>query len=306
MSDAAALGAGVPAIAAADSAVHASSARSGAAATRLTPGSALWRGHVAHARFGPVPHRFRYGLFMTALDLDALAAPGGLGLGAWLDPSRPRSLLRLRRKDHLGDPRMPLKDAVISHVQAELADFVPGPVLLLTHLAQFGVRFNPVNFYFCFAPDGERLAAIVLEVNSTPWGEQHCYVLDCRGSEQPYKFVQAKAFTVSPFLPVDMEYRFRFEVEAGRLAIHKENWCGATRVFHAVLTLRRTPLTRASILGALAQYPLMTWKVVTTIYFEALRLWVKGVPFIGHQRSPPPVQDDKARTRAQEQQETQG
>ncbi len=257
------------------------------AARSIQPGSALWRGHIAHARFEPVPHRFRYGLFMTAIDLDELAAPGGLGLGALLDPSRRRSFLRLRRTDHLGDPAVPLKQAVLAHLDRELPGFGCGRVVLLTHLKQFGLRFNPVNFYFCFASDSDRLEAILLEVNSTPWGEQHCYVLDCRGSEQPYKFVRAKAFTVSPFLPVDMEYRFRFEFEAGRLTIHKENWRGAARVFHAALQLQRSPLTRASVLKALLQYPFMTWKVVTTIYFEALRLWLKGVPFIGHQRSPP-------------------
>jgi DUF1365 family protein len=222
-------------------------------------------------------------MFMNAIDLDEFEAGALARLGRWFDPARRGSLMRLRRADHVGDPAVPLKQAVLTRLRADLPDLEAGPVLLLTHLGQFGVRFNPVNFYFCFAPGSESIAAILLEVNNTPWGEQHCYVLDCRNRRPPYTFVQSKTFTVSPFMPMDMEYRFRFEFEAGRLTVHKENWRGSTRVFHARLDLRREPLSRRALARALLRYPLMTWKVVGGIYFEALRLWLKGVPFLGHQ-----------------------
>ena len=278
-------------------------AQSGVAATS-TPGkqrphrslnhtSALYCGHVGHARFGSVTHQFRYRLFMTALNLDELVQPAGLGLGRLLDPNRRLSLFRMRRKDHLGDVHVPLKEAVLQRVSAALAEFEPGPVLLLTHLGQFGFRFNPVSFYFCFAPadptgdqdsreSNASLSAIVLEVSNTPWGEQHSYVLDCRNSTGPYKFVLPKTFPVSPFLPLDMEYRFRFELGGDELSIHTENWRGSERVFHAALLLKRHALTNTALLGALARYPFMTWKVIVTIYYEALRLWLKRVPFLGH------------------------
>ena len=270
--------------------------------------SALYCGHIGHARFGAVAHRFRYRLFMTALNLDELARPDGLGLWHWLNPTRRLSLFRMRRKDHLGDPHTALKDAVLQCVSGSLVDFKPGSVVLLTHLGQFGFRFNPVSVYFCFAPSalpdappaaapasgapttasqsleshGGPLSAIVLEVSNTPWGEQHSYVLDCRNSAGPHKFVLPKTFTVSPFLPLDMEYRFRFDLHREQITIHKENWRGGERHFHAALLLHRSALTNASLLGALLRYPLMTWKVITTIYYQALRLWLKGVPFLGH------------------------
>ncbi len=263
---------------------------------QLAHTSALYCGHIGHARFGNVAHQFRYRLFMTALNLDELAGHNGLGLARLLNPNRRFSLLRMRRKDHLGDADIPLKDAVLQRVSSALADFTPGPVLLLTHLGQFGFRFNPVSFYFCFAPPGPTseqgpcaadsqdrpLSAIVLEVSNTPWGEQHSYVLDCRDSTAPFKFVLPKTFTVSPFLALDMEYRFRFELSRDQITVHKENWRGSERAFHAVLQLKRSALTNASLLGALARYPFMTWKVIVTIYYQALRLWLKGVPFLGH------------------------
>ena len=275
--------------------------------------SALYCGHIGHARFGAIAHRFRYRLFMTALNLDELARPDGLGLWHWLNPTRRLSLFRMRRKDHLGDAHTQLKDSVLQRVGDALIGFEPGPVVLLTHLGQFGFRFNPVSLYFCFAPSapphssaaGEptadaptaaaptavaqalqpragALSAIVLEVSNTPWGEQHSYVLDCRNSAGPHKFVLPKTFTVSPFLPLDMEYRFRFDLHREQITIHKENWRGGERHFHAALQLQRSALTNASLLGALLRYPLMTWKVITTIYYQALRLWLKGVPFLGH------------------------
>ena len=275
---------------------EASSASRTTAQQQLAYSSALYCGHIGHTRFGAVAHQFRYRLFMTAVNLDELARPDGLRLARLLDPNRRLSLFRMRRKDHLGDIHVPLKEAVLKRVGEVVADFIPGPVLLLTHLGQFGFRFNPVSFYFCFAPtepaserapgasvtESAPLSAIVLEVSNTPWGEQHSYVLDCRNSASPYKFVLPKTFTVSPFLPLDMEYRFRFELGVNQLSIHKENWRGSERVFHAGLQLKRSALTNAALLGALARYPFMTWKVIVTIYYQALRLWLKGVPFLGH------------------------
>ena len=246
----------------------------------MTPASALYTGTIAHARFAPVLHRFRYSLFMTALNLDALAHRD---LRGWLNPSRRFALVRFRRKDHHGDSDTPLLEATQALVHEQLPGCEPGPVVLLTHLRQFGYRFNPVSFYFCFAADGATLNAIVLEVNNTPWGEQHCYVLDCRKQQSPYQFRLDKQFTVSPFLPMDMQYRFRFELEGAALRIHMANWRGAECIFSAVLDMQGATLTARALSFALLRFPLMTWKITATIYWEALRLFVKRVPFLGHQ-----------------------
>ena len=247
----------------------------------MTPASALYTGTIAHARFTPVLHRFRYKLFMTALNLEALTSGA---LRGWLDPTRRFALVRFNRSDHLGDAAESLLAAAQSLVKRELPDYAPGPIVLLTHLRQFGYRFNPVSFYFCFAPDGATLNAIVLEVNNTPWGEQHCYVLDCAAQTSPYTFQQGKRFAVSPFLGMDLQYRFRFELAADVLRIHMANWRGDTCLFNALLDMRAQPLTVATLTRALSRYPLMTWKVTATIYWQALRLILKGVPFLGYQK----------------------
>ena len=245
----------------------------------MTPASALYSGTIAHARTTPVAHRFRYRLFMTALDLQDLAQGA---LRGWLNPARRFALVRFVRADHLGDPRDSLLIACQQLVAQSVPHYAPGPVVLLTHLKQFGFRFNPVSFYFCFAPDRATLSAIVLEVNNTPWNEQHCYVLDCQGQTSPFTFTQDKAFTVSPFLAMDFQYRFRFEVDGAALRIHMANWRGASCHFTAVLDLQSEPLTARALTRALLKYPLLTWKVAATIYWQALRLALKGVPFLGY------------------------
>ena len=246
----------------------------------MTPDSALYTGTITHTRSTPAQHRFRYQLFMTALNLDALEQGA---LRGWLNPTRRFALVRFRRADHHGDAHKSLRGATHELLQRTLTDYQSGPIVLLTHLRQFGHRFNPVSFYFCFKPNGERLSAIVLEVKNTPWGEQHCYVLDCRDQHSPYTFRQNKEFTVSPFLPMDMEYRFRFEFDAQHLRIHMANWHDANCVFNAQLNMRAEPLTARSLARALLRHPLMTWKISATIHWQALRLLLKRVPFLGYQ-----------------------
>ena len=116
------------------------------------------------------------------------------------------------------------------------AGFRPaGPIRVLTHLRYFGYVFNPVSFYYCFEPDGKNIVAIVAEVNNTPWGERHCYVLNARSRANPeeswrwylcFGFQAAKAMHVSPFMPMDMRYDWRVGQPRDALNLHMSNLAG--------------------------------------------------------------------------------
>ena len=239
--------------------------------------SALYIGSLRHRRFAPRPHAFRYRLFMAWLDLAELDE---VFRGRWFWSARQPALAWFRRGDYLGDPAVPLDRAVRELVAARTGFRPAGPVRLLTHLRMFGHCFNPVSFYYCYDAAGAKVEAIVAEITNTPWNERHAYVLPAHGDELRFRF--GKAFHVSPFLPMPLQYDWRFSEPGGRLAVHMRNLNGGAKVFDATLDLERREIGAASLAGALARFPLMTLQVVAAIYWQALRLWARRTPFHAH------------------------
>lgn len=268
--------------------------------------SCLYVGSVRHRRFAPRDHAFTYPLFMVLLDLDEL--PRVFARRWFWSVERP-NLASFRRRDHLGTPDVPLGDAVRDLVARRTGRRPPGPVRLLTHLRYFGYGFNPVSFYYCYDAAGERVETIVAEVDNTPWNEQHCYVLD-RADVRPdaatasgshgdlLRWHFPKAFHVSPFLDMGYWYDWRFSVPADALTVHMENLRDGASHFDATMTMRRRPMTSGAMARVLLAFPFMTLQVIGAIYFEALRLRLKGIPFLDHptthQPAPDPAPDPDA------------
>jgi DUF1365 family protein len=183
-----------------------------------------------------------------------------------------RRLVSLHDADHF-DGR-PLREAVEHAVRSRGVEWPGGRVLLLTHCRVAGYVFNPISFFYCFAPDGG-LATVVAEVNNT-YGERHVYVLPggdgaCRSHK--------KEFHVSPFFGLEGTYRFDLEAPAAIIDAGIDLTVGSERRFTARVALARRRLDDAAVLGMLARYPLITLQVVAAIHWEAVRLWWKGVPF---------------------------
>jgi len=231
--------------------------------------SCLYTGSVQHRRYSPRPHAFRYPLFMACLDLAEL---DHVFAQRWLWSTRRPAIARFRREDHFGDARVPLDQSVRDLVQVRTGCRPAGPIRLLTHLRCFGYVFNPVSFFYCFDGADHRVEAVVAEVNNTPWGERHCYVLDGLEGES------GKAMHVSPFMPMDLRYEWRFTMPGDHLGVHMHLKREGHTVFDATLALKREPISN----GVLLRFPLMTAKVIAAIHWEALRLWLKRIPFHTH------------------------
>jgi len=242
------------------------------------PSAAFGVGQVWHRRRGPRDHAFRYRLYYSLLDVDQLdtifARSRLWSMGHF-------NLVSFRRSDYLAPADQPLADAVRDRVAQQTGMRPSGRVLLLSHLRQWGCSFNPVTFYLCL--NGDSLEAIVAEVHNTPWGERHAYVLECRGMDGPsYRFRFPKAFHVSPFLPMQMDYDWRFTIEADAIVVHMLVTADHSKCFEAGMRLALEPMTASGMRRMPLTFPLMTLKVVAGIYWQAMRLWLKKTPFYAH------------------------
>jgi hypothetical protein len=230
-----------------------------------------------------VEHSFRYRIFFMFLDLEELPR---LFRRNMLWSHNRVNLAYLRRRDHLGDPHLPLQQAVRDLVEQRLGPRPTGPIRMLTHLRYFGYCFNPVSFYYCYNENDHQVETIVAEIHNTPWGEEYCYVLGEQLNEHPvrgwkrYQF--GKNFHISPFMDMDIWYDWRFREPGQTLRVHMNNYHRGNKLFDATLTLERTEISSFSLNRVLFVYPLMTAKVTAMIYLQALRLWSKGAVFYAH------------------------
>ncbi len=247
--------------------------------------SCLYEGTVRHRRRGGPQDEFRHRLFMMCLDLDELP---GLFEGRLLWSARRPALAWFRRSDYLGDPALPLSDAVRSLVEDRTGVRPDGPIRLLTHMRYFGHTFNPVSFYYCYDADGRHVRAVVAEVTNTPWGERHSYVLDVRnpadhGTATLMEGRFQKELHVSPLMGMDHIYNWRLTEPSEHLAVHIESTrTSGESVFDATLALTRREISGRELARALTIYPLLTVRILTRIYGHALRLRLRGARYFPH------------------------
>lgn len=244
--------------------------------------SAVYTGWVRHRRHRPHQHAFRYRLYLMYLDL---AEIDRVFTGHRFYSVGRRNLVEFRRSDFLGDPELPLDAAVRARAAEVLGRTPEGPIRLLAHLRHFGHSFNPVCFYYCFRKDGLTLDCVVAEITNTPWKERHSYVLPVATAERHRSALQwefPKGFHVSPFLPMERDYRWRLQVPEATLRIHMDVIDEAGPQFDATLVLERRPLDAATLRRSLWRYPLMTLKVVAAIHWQALLIWLARNPVYDH------------------------
>jgi DUF1365 family protein len=239
--------------------------------------SALYTGRVRHRRFGPAVNIFDYSVALFWLDLDEVPRLFKVPFLFWRDAP---GLFAFHRKDYLGDGARPLDACVRDLVERKTGRRPAGPIRILTQIRYFGFCFNPVSFYYCFDPSGEKVDFIVSEITNTPWKERHSYVMECRRPHETFSF--KKEFHVSPFMPMDVDYRWRFSAPGPTLSVHMENARGGARFFDATMVLARRDWSAAAVALTLLAHPFMTFKTIFLIYWQALILRYKNTPFHPH------------------------
>ena len=242
-------------------------------------------GKVRHTRLRPVRNAFAYGNYYLRLPLRAL---DGKDFGCALFSRNRFNLLSFVDRDH-GDGKQPLLAWIDAFLKSEGVTDADGEVWLQAMPRVLGFVFNPVSFYFCHRRDGG-LRAVLCDVRNT-FGERHFYLLDS-GREIDFgsELSARKVFHVSPFCKVEGSYRFRFTRlvrgcrEHTLACIDYDDADGA--LLQTSVSGTAAALNSASVARAFFCFPMMTFGVVIRIHVQALRLWLKRVPFFSKPAAP--------------------
>jgi uncharacterized protein len=235
--------------------------------------SALFGGKVRHRRYVHSKRSFEYSLYLNWLDLDEVKS-----LFKWpllFSAGSLPSIVKFNRNNYFRPEKKDLKQAVIEEVAERTGLKVDGKVYLMTSLQYFGICFNPVSFYYCYNQQNE-LLAVLAEITNTPWRERFSYVVNMHKSKV-HKF--PKDFHVSPFMPMDMNYEWTFNKPSETAAIHMKNFKSSELHFDVTMKLKKSKFTYFSMLKLSIIQPVIPLKVLSAIYWQALLLWIKKVPF---------------------------
>ncbi len=245
------------------------------------PASALYSGRVTHRRLKPRVHQLAYRVFWMLLDLDEIDA---LAARLRLFSRNRFNLYAFRDTDYGDGSGRPLRRQVEQALHASGLSPDGGAIRLLTMPRILGYAFNPLNTYFCYRRDGD-LLAIVYEVHNT-FGEVHSYVAPAAGGGAPVLQEAGKSFHVSPFMGLDMRYRFHVVPPGDKMAVSIDGADESGRIIAATMSGRREALSDRALLRLLATHPLLTLKVTAAIHWHALRLLLKRVPLWRHPPAP--------------------
>lgn len=240
--------------------------------------TSLYVGTIAHHRKIPVEHRFKYPFFMWFLNLDEVDKLPSLG--RWFSTKK-WALSRFHRPDYFGDPTIPLGDAIRVRMKELTGEPVTGEVCGLLNMRTLGLYFSPVNFYYGYDKNG-RFSHFLAEVSNIPWNERHQYAHFV--AADGLRLHHPKKFHVSPFNSVHQNYSWELKVPGDTLSVNLAVDDQRGEIFQATLNLNRHPFNIQSVRKELLKKPAMTVFIIAGIYWQALRLYRKGVPYVPYQK----------------------
>jgi DUF1365 family protein len=237
--------------------------------------SCIYNGTVIHKRYKPKTHFFKYSVFSLLLDLSELEL---LNEKIKFFSFNKFNLISFFEKDHGNRDGTSLVNWVKNYLKKNQIETENIKIKLLCYPRIFGYVFNPLSVFFVYDKN-EKLVSILYEVKNT-FGEQHTYVFRVDNENNLIQNNCSKKFHVSPFIQMDCNYFFKILKPGERLSIIIDQYDPTGKILFASQDGKKVNLTGKELIKSYLKHPLMTFKIISAIHFEAFKLWIKGIKLV--------------------------
>ena len=237
--------------------------------------SSIYNGTVIHKRFKPKSHFFKYSVFSLLIDLADLEQ---LDKDIKFFSFNNFNLISFFERDHGDRDGSSLIEWVKRNLEENEINSEDIRIKLLCYPRIFGYVFNPLSVFFIYNKS-EKLISILYEVKNT-FGEQHTYIFKVQDALKLFQHNCSKKFHVSPFIEMDCNYFFRILKPGERISVIIDQYQTNEKILYASQDGNRVDFNSKELLKSYLKHPLMTFKIISAIHFEAFKLWTKGIKFI--------------------------
>jgi len=237
--------------------------------------SSIYNGTVIHKRFKPKIHYFKYKVFSLLLDLSELEH---LSKKIKFFSLNKFNLLSFYEKDHGNRDGSSLVSWVKKNLEDNNINSEKVKIKLLCYPRILGYVFNPLSVFYIYS-ENEKLISILYEVKNT-FGEQHTYIFKVENDQNLYQHNCSKKFHVSPFIEMNCKYFFRLLKPGEKISVIIDQYQTDEKILYASQDGQRVDFNTKELIKSYLKHPLMTFKIISAIHFEAFKLWIKGIKFI--------------------------
>ncbi len=237
--------------------------------------SSIYNGSVIHKRFKPKKHFFKYSVFSLLVDLSELE---DLDKKIKFFSFNRFNLVSFYEKDHGLRDGSSLIEWVKKNLDENEIYSKNIKIKLLCYPRIFGYVFNPLSVFFIYDTE-EKLISILYEVKNT-FGEQHTYIFKVKDDANLFQHNCSKKFHVSPFIEMNCSYFFRILKPGEKMSVIIDQYQMDEKILFASQDGKRVDFTSKELLKSYLKHPLMTFKIISAIHYEAFKLWTKGIKFI--------------------------
>ena len=237
--------------------------------------SAIYNGQVIHKRFKPKVHYFRYNVFSLLIDLSELE---NIDKEISFFSLNKFNLISFYEKDHGERDGSSLINWVNKNLEKNNIPIQDIKIKILCYPRILGFVFNPLSVFYVYNLQN-KLISILYEVKNT-FGEQHTYIFKITKDENLVQNKCAKKFHVSPFIEMDCNYFFRLLKPGDKISVIIDQYDKEDKILFASQDGIRTEFNSKELIKSYLKHPLMTFKIIIAIHYEAFKLWLKGIKFI--------------------------